>query len=296
MSLSRFFLYNLNVSNGSIVNTNAVSTNITTATLNALTGITSATAQITNVNATSLTASNLMSNNVNLGIASLFSGSFSASNNTSIPANVTGFTFVNADTRSFQSTVTVTVVRSVGGNLYEQFVIYGFQTDAGWTLYTSKLGDDSGFSFNITSSGQIQYTSTNVTNFTSSTVRYSVTQISNTGSYSFSGMSSGGTVLIDSVQIQNTQNSIIGTNTGSLYVLGGSTLTKTVNVLTTENAIGLIGVEAQSSVGNVTPLGYGDVDITGNTSYSPVNKTNSASYSDVDVTAETSYTDVTHVA
>jgi hypothetical protein len=49
--------------------------------------------------------------------------------------------------------------------------------------------------------------------------------------------------------------------------------------------MGLTGVEAISSVGNVAPLGYGDVDITGNTSYNAV-----------DVTHETSYTDVTHAA
>lgn len=224
MSLSRFFLYNLNISNGSLTNQNSVSTSITTGTLFASSGITTA---------------NLTTNNVNLGISSLFSGAFSASNNTATPTNVTGFLFTNGVTRSFQSTVTVSVVKSVGGNLYEQFTIYGFQTESGWTIYVSKLGDDSGYAFSITAAGQMQYTSPNTANFTSSTVRYSVTQISNTGTYSFAGMSSAGTVLIDSIQIQNTQNSIIGTNTGSLYVLGGSTMAKTVNILTTDNAIGL---------------------------------------------------------
>ena len=60
--------------------------------------------------------------------------------------------------------------------------------------------------------------------------------------------------------------------------------------------MGLTGVSATVTVGNVAPLGYQDIDITGNTSYNDVNKTNSASYSDVDVTGETSYTDVTHAA
>ena len=218
---------------------NIFSTNITAATLNVSGGITSANARITSLTTSNLVSNNLISNNVNLGISSLFSGSFSASNNTAIPANVTGFAFVNADTRYFQSTITVTIIRSVGGNLYQNFTIDGVQTDSGWGIYVSKLGDDTGFDFTITSNGQVQYTSTNLSNFTSSTIRYSVTQISNTGSYSFSGMSTQGTILMDSVQIQNTQNSIVGTNTGSLYVLGGSTLAKTVNILTTENAIGL---------------------------------------------------------
>jgi len=78
--------------------------------------------------------------------------------------------------------------------------------------------------------------------------------------------------------------------------LTGVTATSGVGVISPADVMGLTGQEAVSSVGNVAPLGYGDVDIVGNTSYSAVNKTNSASYSDVDVTHETSYTDVTHVA
>ena len=78
--------------------------------------------------------------------------------------------------------------------------------------------------------------------------------------------------------------------------LTGVSATAAVGTITPEDVVGLTGVEAISSVGNVAPLGYGDVDIIGNTSYSNVNKTNSASYSDVDVAGNTSYTDVTHVA
>ena len=49
--------------------------------------------------------------------------------------------------------------------------------------------------------------------------------------------------------------------------------------------MGLTGVSATSSVGEVIILGFQDVNIVGNTNYS-----------DVDVVGETSYTDVTHVA
>jgi len=79
--------------------------------------------------------------------------------------------------------------------------------------------------------------------------------------------------------------------------LTGVSATAAVGTITpAENALGLTGVEAISSVGNIAALSYQDIDITGNTSYSNVNKTNSASYSDVDVSGNTSYTDVTHVA
>ena len=92
------------------------------------------------------------------------------------------------------------------------------------------------------------------------------------------------------------------TSLGSLTLeigvsLTGVSSTAAVGTITPSSmTVGLDGQELISSVGNVAPLGYGDVDITGNTSYNAVNKTNSASYSDVDVTGNTSYTDVTHVA
>ena len=67
--------------------------------------------------------------------------------------------------------------------------------------------------------------------------------------------------------------------------LTGVSATVSVGTISPADVMGLTGQEATSAVGNVAPLGYGDVDITGNTSYN-----------NVDVTHETSYTDVTHVA
>ena len=46
-------------------------------------------------------------------------------------------------------------------------------------------------------------------------------------------------------------------------------------------SVGLSGVEATTAVGSVSPLGYFDIDITGNTNYN-----------DIDITGNTSYTDV----
>jgi hypothetical protein len=45
--------------------------------------------------------------------------------------------------------------------------------------------------------------------------------------------------------------------------------------------MGLTGVSATVSVGNVAPLGYGDVTATQSASYSNVTATQSASYTDV---------------
>ena len=59
-------------------------------------------------------------------------------------------------------------------------------------------------------------------------------------------------------------------------------MTSAVGSITpTTMIVGLSGLEATTAIGNVAPLGYGNVNITGNTSYS-----------DVDITGNTSYTDV----
>jgi len=47
--------------------------------------------------------------------------------------------------------------------------------------------------------------------------------------------------------------------------------------------IGVSGLEISGTLGSVSPLGYKDIDITGNTAYS-----------DIDITGNTSYTDVDH--
>ena len=78
--------------------------------------------------------------------------------------------------------------------------------------------------------------------------------------------------------------------------LTGLSITSSVGAITPEDVVGLTGQEAISSVGGAAALGYADVDIDGNTSYTDINKTNSASYSDVDVSGNTSYTDVDHAA
>ena len=93
-----------------------------------------------------------------------------------------------------------------------------------------------------------------------------------------------GTTSVGSVIIETT------------YILSGQSATSAVGSITPQDVVGLTGQEATASVGNPAALGYGDVDIDGNTSYTDINKTNSASYSDVDVSGNTSYTDVDHAA
>ena len=80
------------------------------------------------------------------------------------------------------------------------------------------------------------------------------------------------------------------------YILSGQSATSAVGSITPAEVVGLTGQEATVSLGNPAALGYGDVDIDGNTSYTDVTKNNSGSYSNVDIAGNTSYTDVNHAA
>jgi len=111
-----------------------------------------------------------------------------------------------------------------------------------------------------------------------------------------------GSVTVSDAQVFTIGSAGVGTTsigsviTETAYTLSGQSSTSAVGSISPADIMGLTGQEATVSLGVPAALGYGDIDITGNTSYSAVNKTNSASYSDVDVTGNTSYTDVTHAA
>jgi hypothetical protein len=181
---------------------------------------------------------NFVTNNLNLGVSNMFSGSFSASNNVSSATNVTGLSFDNSITRYFNCQLTVSIARTTGGNLYELFTLEANQSETGWELYETTISDITGVQFSITSSGQIQYVSSNISNFISSTFRYTVTQITTNGTYSNLTTGTQGTYVLNSIQLTNTVGSIIGTDPGALYVMGGSTFDKMISIRTTENAVG----------------------------------------------------------
>lgn len=96
--------------------------------------------------------------------------SFSAANNQSAAANVTGLAFANATVRSFEVILSVHI--NATSSLYEQFKLNGIQRGSDWKMDVSSVGDNSGIVFSITSAGQIQYTSTNVSGFVSNTMKF----------------------------------------------------------------------------------------------------------------------------
>lgn len=102
--------------------------------------------------------------------------SFSAANNQSVAADVTGLAFSNAAVRSFQAIVSVVVDATT--DLYEEFTLNGIQKGSSWSMRQSSGGDSSGFVFTITNAGQVQYVNNNYTGFSSATLKFRATTTS----------------------------------------------------------------------------------------------------------------------
>lgn len=97
--------------------------------------------------------------------------SFSAANNQTSFANITGFLFSDSVVRGFSAVVTVDVDSTT--DLSETFTITGInRRTGGFAINYQSVGDSSGFSFDITSAGQMQYTSGNYSGFVSATVKF----------------------------------------------------------------------------------------------------------------------------
>jgi hypothetical protein len=95
---------------------------------------------------------------------------FYADNNQVLTKDVTGFMFSNK-TKSFNAIVCITI-ETTTNSLDSLFEIKGLRKTTGWVLDVSYMGDNSGINFNITSLGQIQYTSTNITDWVSNIMKF----------------------------------------------------------------------------------------------------------------------------
>ncbi len=129
------------------------------------------TATIENATITSLTVNDVL---LTPSDGDIFTeGSFTAANNQSAAANITGLAFVNAETRSFVCELSATILTTGGtGDLYAHYTLTGVQKVGGWVLNSRLVGDPTGLVFSITSLGQVQYKSSNVVDFISSTLKF----------------------------------------------------------------------------------------------------------------------------
>ena len=86
--------------------------------------------------------------------------SFAVVNNITTLTDITGFSFTNGSVRSFEAQVSID---RAGDNLYEKFDIEGIQKAGSWEISVESVGDDSGIEFDIDATGQVQYTTSNLT-------------------------------------------------------------------------------------------------------------------------------------
>lgn len=96
--------------------------------------------------------------------------SYLFSNSQVVPESITGLAFSNAVVRSFNAVVSVSI--DATSDLFEVFEINGIQKGSDWDISVSSTGDNTGISFSITNTGQIQYTSASYAGFVSGTMKF----------------------------------------------------------------------------------------------------------------------------
>jgi hypothetical protein len=194
------------------------------------------------------TFGNLYLNSLCTGISTIFSGTFIASNNVVTSTDITGLSFDSSIIRNFYVDMTISVLRTTGGNLYQSISLQAIRSSLQWELFSSGIGDSTGLVITISTSGNLQYTSPNFTNWSSTTIRYSVNQMSANGSLPPLPLINTD-LSIDTLQLNNTSNAVLGSNNGALYVLGGMTVEQSVVLKSTTDSLGI------GSGGSVTILG-----------------------------------------
>lgn len=100
---------------------------------------------------------------------------FLANNNQIIPANITNFAFDN-NIKSFMGMVCVTIetTNNILDSLYE---LKGIHKQNGWYIHTNFIGDDTGIIFTMNTSGQVNYTSRNISNWITTIMKFRATTL-----------------------------------------------------------------------------------------------------------------------
>lgn len=95
---------------------------------------------------------------------------FSIVNNQETPANITGLAFDNAEVRSFDALLSVSINATTP--LYESIKLTGIQKASGWELNSLSIGDNTGILLSIDATGQVQYISMGHPGFVSGTIKF----------------------------------------------------------------------------------------------------------------------------
>lgn len=113
----------------------------------------------------------LLKSNLDFGESKILTGTFSSANNQSSAANVTGLVFANASHRSAE--VTISVFIDATSDLAAKYTLSCIQKSSSWEMSQEYAGDVTGIVFSITSAGQVQYTSTNISGFSAGIMKFS---------------------------------------------------------------------------------------------------------------------------
>jgi hypothetical protein len=93
---------------------------------------------------------------------------FNASNGVTLPEDVTGLRF-DSSVWGFDLYISIRILADT--NMYSNYHIRGVNQNGSWKIISSYIGDQS-VNFTITTSGQVQYTTPNYSNFTSAIFKY----------------------------------------------------------------------------------------------------------------------------
>lgn len=158
----------INSTTGALVISGGISISNTTDAINNTYGGTLTTLGGASIGKKLYVGQNLFVNNINItpNSGDIYSSiSFTATNNQSSFANITGLVF-SSSVWGFDIYLASQLTTSNNSNLYCNFHIRGVNKRLSWEIIKSYVGDDTGIEFNITSSGQLQYTTPNYSNFT----------------------------------------------------------------------------------------------------------------------------------
>jgi hypothetical protein len=99
---------------------------------------------------------------------------FLAANGQSVPAEVTGFSFSNPVIKSFIGVACITT-ETVGDTLDSLYELKGLRKKNGWIIQSTHIGDDVGVEFDISTSGDILYTSAFIEDWQGTVMKFRAT-------------------------------------------------------------------------------------------------------------------------
>ncbi len=99
----------------------------------------------------------------------IFAGSATLADSQAVAANITGLAFAST-VRSFEAQVAVFI--DAGADVYEEFTIKGINKDSAWDISVISVGDESDVTLDITSGGQVTYTSGTYAGFISGVFKF----------------------------------------------------------------------------------------------------------------------------